>query len=571
MDSGTQRQQLPSFLSLQKNMASIASKIHAIIVGMDKYENVNISFERAIKDANAMRNFLIEIGVDEKNIITFEDAKSTTKQEIMKQVASLKEKANRGDPIIFYYSGHEGATNVGERPARMICPYDVASNEGGISDTALVQIFDELAPFCGNNIVSFVILIEAYFTALQSVFLDCSIQEFDFGNPSSCIVMGPDRGAYTDAGGAFTQAMIQVLSDIHEKQQPLDYMTVQSFSAHVQANIQLKYDEICGSFFWNSRIHSIRCAGRNTDRPLFNLMAAEKGHHALVAGQAHIDGRILLNAGAAHGICHNAVYGIYNTNMKSRLQDGSARIGELRVDTINKNDLTVTLQLAVLKKPLPPFFFAVEERDAFEPLRISCNADVEKDLKDYSGWTVSSSDKASAILKKVKDDTISVTWKGLPDGERIRNLERNVADIEEELSGFQPTILRAARFYSQLAEPSPTYLTPTKLLVRLQKVELGQESHGWADAEETNPKNLLDDEEFKPRHVFLSNPWKPEDNPASYTLTITNKHTYNVWLYVYLFDVEGFAIGAFSALDNRADDAITSLRALLWSIVRNIT
>jgi len=270
----------------------------------------------------------------------------------------------------------------------------------------------------------------------------------------------------------------------------------------------------------------------------------------LVTGQAHIDGRILLNAGAAHGIRQNAVYGIYNTNMKSRLQDGSARIGELRVDTINKHDLTATLQSTVLEKPLPPFFFAVEERDAFEPLRISCNADVEKYLKHYSGWTVSSSEKASAILKKVKDDTISITWKGLPDGQRIRNLERNFADIEEELSGFQPTILRAARFYSQLAEPSPTYLAPTKLLVRLQKVELGQEPPGSVDAEEKNPQNLLDDEKFKPQHVFLNSPWKPEDNPASYTLTITNKHTYDVWLYVYLFDLEGFAIGAFSALDN---------------------
>jgi len=144
-------------------MASIASNIHAIIVGMDEYEDLDISFERAIKDANAMHDFLIKIGVDEKNIITFENAKSTTKREIMKQIASLKEKANRGDPIIFYYSGYVGMTYVGKRLAGMICPYDVASKEGGISDTALVHMFDELAPFCGNNIVSLVILIEAYF------------------------------------------------------------------------------------------------------------------------------------------------------------------------------------------------------------------------------------------------------------------------------------------------------------------------------------------------------------------------------------------------------------------------
>lgn len=60
----------------------------------------------------------------------------------------------------------------------------------------------------------------------------------------SCVIMGPDEGATTEAGGAFTQAIIKVLSDIHDKQQPLDYMTVRSFSAHVQANIQSGYDEI---------------------------------------------------------------------------------------------------------------------------------------------------------------------------------------------------------------------------------------------------------------------------------------------------------------------------------------
>lgn len=56
--------------------------------------------------------------------------------------------------------------------------------------------------------------------------------------------MGPDKDAQTGVNGAFTQAMIQVLSKIHDKQQPLNYITVQSFSAHVQASIQSRYDEI---------------------------------------------------------------------------------------------------------------------------------------------------------------------------------------------------------------------------------------------------------------------------------------------------------------------------------------
>jgi len=150
----------PSVLYFQNNMAAIASKIHAIIVAIDRYEDYDVPFDRAIQDANAMREFLLNLGVHKENIQTFERAELATKQEIMKKVASLKENANRGDPIIFYYSGFMGTTKVGERGAGMICPYDVLSHKGGISDTALVQMFDELALFCGNNIVSYVIPIE---------------------------------------------------------------------------------------------------------------------------------------------------------------------------------------------------------------------------------------------------------------------------------------------------------------------------------------------------------------------------------------------------------------------------
>ena len=142
-----------------------------------------------------------------------------------------------------------------------------------------------------------------------------------------------------------------------------------------------------------------------------------------------------------------------------------------------------------------------------------------------------------------------MTWKGLPGDGRIKDLERKeYTDVGAHHSEIQSTILRAARFYSQLAEPSRTNLTPSKLLVRLQKVDLGQELEEPAESADTaaaNPKNLLNDETFKLQHVFLDIPWKQNDNPASYALTITNKNGFDVWLYVYLFDVQGMTIGAF--------------------------
>jgi methionine synthase I (cobalamin-dependent) len=73
---------------------------------MDKYEGLAISFDRVNQDVKAMRDILIELGVERKNIETFEKAESVTKQAI----AFLRDKANRGDPIIFYHSGYIGTT-----------------------------------------------------------------------------------------------------------------------------------------------------------------------------------------------------------------------------------------------------------------------------------------------------------------------------------------------------------------------------------------------------------------------------------------------------------------------------
>ena len=287
-----------------------------------------------------------------------------------------------------------------------------------------------------------------------------------------------------------------------------------------------------------------------------------------MTGQVDLNGRISLNAGAAHGIPPNAVYGIYSTNVRSYLPN--ARIGELRVVAVAKEDLT-SIATATLSEGqrLLPFFFAVEEGDTFEPLPISCTPDVEKylKLKGYSGWKkVSDSEKPIAILKKV-DDSISMTWMGLENDKDIRVLGRKYVDAED--LDASRTILCAARFWSQLAEPSPTSLAPTKMLVRLQRVQIGQELDSpeeapveLADTERTKHMTLLTDDKYTP-DVFLESPWTSGDDPSSYALTITNKNDFNVWLYVYLFDLEDFTIGAFSTPDSRADDAMTSLRTLV--------
>jgi len=100
---------LPWMLWSPNNMASVAPRIHAILVGIDRYEKLPYNFQRALDGTKDMRGILIMFGVEEENIETFGNAESTTQQAIMDKV---KDKANRGDPIIFYYSGYIGSMDV---------------------------------------------------------------------------------------------------------------------------------------------------------------------------------------------------------------------------------------------------------------------------------------------------------------------------------------------------------------------------------------------------------------------------------------------------------------------------
>src|SRR6266545_1856584 len=136
-------------------MSSKFSNIHALLIGINQYTGPKLKpLIHAAKDAERLKAALIEIGAKEENIVLLQD-EHATKVNILEKVKALgtnESKVNRGDPIVFFFSGYSGKTTLDVKDVGVLCPQDVDS-AGGIGDFYLQESFDIIARTRGNNIV----------------------------------------------------------------------------------------------------------------------------------------------------------------------------------------------------------------------------------------------------------------------------------------------------------------------------------------------------------------------------------------------------------------------------------
>lgn len=95
------------------------SKQYAIIIGIDKYSNVNIDkLQNAVNDAKAVGGMFSKLGFQ---AIELYDVKATKKQ-IIKAFSSVLKKIQKNDNFVFYFAGHgQGFTlESGERVGYII-------------------------------------------------------------------------------------------------------------------------------------------------------------------------------------------------------------------------------------------------------------------------------------------------------------------------------------------------------------------------------------------------------------------------------------------------------------------
>ena len=84
-------------------------------------------------------------------LLTDDQAK---KADIIDAISSIAKRADaRNESIIFFFSGYSSRTkSEDDEQEGILCPVDVL-DEGGLSDSLLLQLFDQVAKSCGNNIV----------------------------------------------------------------------------------------------------------------------------------------------------------------------------------------------------------------------------------------------------------------------------------------------------------------------------------------------------------------------------------------------------------------------------------
>jgi hypothetical protein len=264
----------------------------------------------------------------------------------------------------------------------------------------------------------------------------------------------------------------------------------------------------------------------------------DKGHHALIAGRTLKDGRILLCAGAAHGVRLNAIYGIYPSNI-GELE----RLGELYVEVLNNDDVTATLlnDRDTGSFTVPPFFYAAEEQGYFDLVKISFVDEEPSFLEDLSGWDRAPESSEASITLQAKGNTISFKWNGLSEDTKYRR-ESEDASLSDR-SKIQREIRRAARFHSHLVAPSPDNSSVSGgLQVKFQKID--------TNTDKPTGGSLLDCEAFDELEgSFVELESKKGETLGPYSLTIFNDNTFPVWVYVFMYDPERFTIGALTLLD----------------------
>lgn len=121
------------FISLLLVISSFIaySETFVVSVGIANYEDKRQSLANTENDAKAISEFYKQ-GTDNVTTIT---GKYATKDNIVNSLKKAFKKAQKGDKIVFYYSGHGYPGGL--------CPYDMHSITDGLSYSEIIEIMKE--------------------------------------------------------------------------------------------------------------------------------------------------------------------------------------------------------------------------------------------------------------------------------------------------------------------------------------------------------------------------------------------------------------------------------------------
>lgn len=139
---------------LLSNRSSLPSKLTAILIGINEYNNY--PHLRNGTDADKIKDFLdneFRDKIPHIDITLIKD-KDATREKIIEVLSSLQNDPQRNSAILVFFSGYCGITKSAGKSVGMICSVDIGKDISGIPDKTLIQMFDNIARARGNNIVS---------------------------------------------------------------------------------------------------------------------------------------------------------------------------------------------------------------------------------------------------------------------------------------------------------------------------------------------------------------------------------------------------------------------------------
>ena len=122
----------------------MASKF-ALCIGINNYPGTNSDLAGCVNDANDWTALLTSLGFITKKLLD----RQATKATILSEMTNIVSQAQKGDSIVFQYSGHgtfipDEDGDEADQTDECLCPYDLRT-KGVITDDQLFQLFNKKA------------------------------------------------------------------------------------------------------------------------------------------------------------------------------------------------------------------------------------------------------------------------------------------------------------------------------------------------------------------------------------------------------------------------------------------
>ncbi|PVF95448.1 hypothetical protein CPB86DRAFT_817178 [Serendipita vermifera] len=529
-------------------------KLHALIIGIDKYINPNHVLDGGVADAKEMEKYL-RTNFPESSIQTLYD-RDATRKGIIEGLRDLMSNPaiNRKDPILIFYAGHGGETTPPEdwdthgQKIQMLMPVDYNDDETFITDIGFARLLEQLASRKGDNVV--VILdcchsgsmtrdlqqeicpnsksrsikvtkplsdkVDEDILGIKGIRAAAVPKGFQYNGTTSHVLLaacGANEFANENNGrGAFTRAF-------------LDMIVETGYDKLTYAGLIRKLPKI-------NQKQTPRCEGVNRDRLFFHPKLPPQGKTFLDVYAE--ENQVKVRAGAVHGVTPGAEFTLYESPDQKATVIGTYAIKNIKattctLDSVNPTLITLpafALQSKVGDSDALKVSFA--NKEGMYEMKQTLTRDLDADNSALDRCTFVNAEDAQVEIDIVDDRIVfNIVNSPLFNSMGLTRMPFRIKKDEREIAC---NIIRAAAHFERYLGYHPKTSTISHQIgVEFVKVaRLGR--HKWGPASQTGD-NLC-------QHNYV----QIVAGRTLYGMKITNNSPVQLYPHLFLFDCSDLSI-----------------------------